>query len=383
MPKNLTVSRRKFLEVSAGALAGAALMSMPRMSFALPGSLQSVDWINCPTDPLKTAESSSLVKNSYDKILSFINKIQDNSLRQKTYDIINNPAPTVMNEYTSEHTIRLTYNELISQKLVDPEKIQWNTLFPDCTNPQKSPQAFISAPGSSYDSHHSYPGGLAVHTAINLSIASGIYNIYDDVFRYKMDYDAILAAEALHDIAKPWVFQWLNDGTSLPEFQIAGTGAHHILSLAETIYRGFPTHVIVAQACAHNHPGTKADEAEVARWLMAAAIIARKNPIRQKLLNEDGLTLNGANRQEGYIVHLGDHDFILSVPAAQRSVHALQKIARNTYGLSKDDSNGQPFHKFRNYIGAQAGFMRVDNCIATDPSLEKLTELVKEIIQIK
>jgi hypothetical protein len=383
MPKNLTVSRRKFLEVSAGALAGAALMSIPRMSFALPGKLQRVDWANCPADPLNVARSSSLVKNSYDKILGFINKIQDNSLRQKTYDILNNPAPTVMNEYTSERAIRLTYNELLSQKLVDPEKIQWNMLFPDCTNPQESPQPFISAPGSSYDSHHSYPGGLAVHTAINLSIASGIYNIYDDVFRYKMDYDTIIAAETLHDIAKPWVFQWLNSGAALPEFQIAGTGAHHILSLSETIYRGFPAQVVIAQACAHNHPGTKTDEAEVARWLMAAAIIARKNPIRQKLLNEDGITLNGSNRQEGYIVHLGDHDFILSVPAAQRSVHALQKIASSTYGLSKDDSNGQPFHKFRNYIGAQAGFMHLDNCIATDPSLKKLTGLVKEIIQIK
>ena len=187
--------------------------------------------------------------------------------------------------------------------------------------------------GSGYASHHAYPGGLATHTAANLCISEGIYNTYKDIFNSDISRDIIISAQALHDLAKPLVFQWQKDQASLPEYTIAATGAHHILSIAEVIYRGFPVEEIVAQACAHTIPTGK-DEQVVAGYLKAAAIIAGKDAVKLGLVNSDN-TIPTPHKQEGYIVSLGDHDFVLSSPACQKSVAILKQIAAKDYGMTK------------------------------------------------
>ena len=56
----------------------------------------------------------------------------------------------------------------------------------------------------------------------------------------------------------------------------------------ESIYRGMPASVVVAQACAHNHPGSEKDAADVERWLQAACILAGKDAVALGLLTAEG-----------------------------------------------------------------------------------------------
>lgn len=376
----LALSRRNFLQISAGAIAGMAIMSVPKLSFAVQSKIKPTSLTNCPTDPILAAKSSAMINDASTKIYDFVKKINDTTLRTMVDNIIKTPAPTLMHRYQTTNAIQEVYQKLFHEGLVDSSKIQWNTLFPKCENPNKAPQPFISAPGSGYGSHHAYPGGLATHTATNVCIADAICSIYKDVYNYNVDYDVAIAAELLHDLAKPWVFQWNQDGSCLNELPIAGTGAHHVLSIAESIYRGLPAEVITAQACAHTHPGTPQDEAAVVGWIKAASIIAGKNPISLGLLSKDGMTIPTPHKQEGYITHLADHDFVLSVPASQQSVKLLKEVAKTTYRMNDAELNSIKFNKFRNYIAAQVSFMQIHNCMASNNPLGDVTTLVKQII---
>ena len=260
--------------------------------------------------------------------------------------------------------------------LLDTSKISAEQLLPPYSG--KLPQPFYSAPGSGYASHHAYPGGLATHTAANLCISEGIYNTYKVIFNSDISRDIIISAQALHDLAKPLVFQWQKDQASLPEYTIAATGAHHILSIAEVIYRGFPVEEVVAQACAHTIPTGK-DEQVVAGYLKAAAIIAGKDAVKLGLVNSDN-TIPTPHKQEGYIVSLGDHDFVLSSPACQKSVAILKQIAAKDYGMTKAELEGEHFNRFRNYIGAQYSMMYIDSLASTKNGMERIRQAVKNVI---
>ena len=199
------------------------------------------------------------------------------------------------------------------------------------------------------------------------------------IFGYTLDTDIVYSAQALHDLAKPWVFQWNDDGTCFTEYTIAGTGAHHILSLTEAIYRHLPAEEIVAQACAHNHPGSDKDERDVVNWLKAASVIAQINPVQYGLLDKSGEKIPTPQHQEGYVVHLGDHDWVLSGAAAKNTVLYLQEVAKEDYNFSDKDLHGALFNHFRNYIGAQVSFMFLHNLMAQN-GLEDVRNLVHQII---
>lgn len=218
----------------------------------------------------------------------------------------------------------------------------------------------VSAPGSGYGSHHSYPGGLITHLATNVKITAAIVNTYSEVYGYGVNRDIAMASQLLHDLHKPYVFQWQADASSRTEQPLAGTGEHHVLSLAELLVRKAPAELVVAQACAHTHPGTESDEAQVVGWLKAAAIIAGTDPVRHGLLDPSGLTLPLPRRQEGFICHLGDHDFVLSVPAVQWTLPVMRDIAKADYKLSDADAQGKPFNSLRNLVYSQVSAMRLE-----------------------
>jgi len=373
-----TISRRSFFKAAAGMAAGAVFMSMPEISLAKNVEYKRVSLADCPIDPLVAAKASALVGAAYETVISTVGKISDAQLRAKVQTIIENPAPTLMEQYGAASSITLVYSRLASMGLIDTSKLSDKQLFPRYKDSQKAPQPFISAPGSGYGSHHSYPGGLSTHTATNLLSVSGLLGIYRKNFGYDISSDVVIASEALHDLHKPWVFQWEADGSCLLEMTIAGTGSHHILSLAESMYRGMPADVIVAQACAHNHPGTPKDEADVVGWIKAAAAIAGKDPLKEEFLAKDGEHVPLPQRQDGFITHLGDHDWILSVPAAQNGIIALKEIAKEVYGMSDKDLSGLPFNKFRNYAASQISFMRIHSLLGQPQALKSLVKSVIE-----
>lgn len=368
-------TRRKFLQMTAGAAIGAAMLNMPGMSFAAGAKVKAASYNNLP-DAVTLAANSELVQLSYQKIKDAVKTIQDPSLARMTMDIVNNPVPTFMNNYQLPGSKRTVYNKLVAAGLLDSSKTSLENFMPPYNG--SLPQPFYSAPGSGYASHHAYPGGLATHTAANLQISEGIYNTYTGLFNSDISHDIVIAAQALHDLAKPLVFQWNKDQSSLTEYQIAGTGAHHIFSIAEVIYRGFPVEEIVAQSCAHTIPSGK-DEQVVVGYLKAAAIIAGKDAEKLGLVTSKG-TIPTPHKQEGYITSLGDHDFVLSGPACQKSVAILKEIAAKDYGMSKADLEGEHFNRFRNYIGAQYSMMYIDSLASTQNGMERIRQAVKNVI---
>lgn len=372
---NEKISRRKFLQLTAGAAIGAAMLNVPGMTFAAGAKVKAANYNKLP-DAVHLAKDAELVQLSYKKIQNAVSSIKDSTLRNMTAEIINNPNPAFMENYQLPGSKCALYNKLAAAGLLDTSKISAEQLLPPYSG--KLPQPFYSAPGSGYASHHAYPGGLATHTAANLCISEGIYNTYKDIFNSDISRDIIISAQALHDLAKPLVFQWQKDQASLPEYTIAATGAHHILSIAEVIYRGFPVEEIVAQACAHTIPTGK-DEQVVAGYLKAAAIIAGKDAVKLGLVNNDN-TIPTPHKQEGYIVSLGDHDFVLSSPACQKSVAILKQIAAKDYGMTKAELDGEHFSRFRNYIGAQYSMMYIDSLASTKNGMERIRQAVKNVI---
>ena len=242
------------------------------------------------------------------------------------------------------------------------------------------PQAFFSAPGSVFGGHHSYPGGLPVHESNNdisdENLAEQYRSVYGNSFfglptvsrepvgktpGFVIDQDIIVGAPLWHDWAKSIVFQWNADGTEFPELNFGGngttdnfggtagdsrTGGHHIMSIAESMKRGFAPAFVIAQASAHSAP-TSGSEYKVVNWLRAAAIMAQIDPVQAGYLTTDtqgnfrlpavrklgdidlpGVTPTQVNLLTEYTLHnLSDADFTYSGPAVTEVEIALRQLA--------------------------------------------------------
>lgn len=202
------MSRRSFLRWSAGAVAGMALFGIAQQShgYAAEVAGPSVSLSEIPMDPEQIARKSPLIQGNMKKLTSYASSLKNRGLRTKVEEVLEHPAPTFLSQYGSADVTRV-YAELQAKGLVDPDKITAETLLPPIQDPKVSPQLFLTAPGSGYQSHHPYPGGLVTHTAANVSILLGIYHAYEEVFADSCDYDTAVAGEILHDLAKPYVFQ--------------------------------------------------------------------------------------------------------------------------------------------------------------------------------
>jgi len=275
------------------------------------------------------------------------------------------------------------------------------------------PQPFDAAPGSSFGSHHSYPGGLAVHEAFNETTAISLardYRIFyghrdkpglptvDAAFDAKhsdisIDEDVIIAAPIWHDWAKTIVYQWNLDGTEFQELPIGGngatddngaagnskTGAHHILGLAEAMARAMPPRFVIAEACAHSAPVLGA-EYKVVNWLRAAAIIARVDLVARGYLRIDAdkklrlAEMRGNSRVaddpkqasmmvEDTIHNLSDANFNLALPAIAKVNSGLRALAPK-FGYSPNDAATYN-NSFRNpvmsYLTAERLFIVMTN----------------------
>lgn len=356
---SVSISRRRLLGSSSAALAAAAapfgaLLSSPaaavteatKSSFEHPLTQRTVAEM-LAMSPVDMARESRLVSAAFRVLVDAAEHLRDEAVRNTVLAILNDPVPTVAD--TDEDKVLAA---LKAEGLIDANRAE---LFPTVTQKGRAEQPFWSAPGSGYASHHAYPGGLATHCALNVLSAVRLLENYDSVFDCDLDYDAAVGGELLHDLHKPWVFAWQADGSSRIEKPLAKTGEHHVLSLAESMKRGLPARVVAAQAAAHDHPGTPAGEALVVGWIRAAALIAGVDPVERGFLAADGKTLPLPRRSEGFVVHLADHDFVLSGPACQWSLPALKKLAASTYGLTSD----KDFNSFRNYVFANLSAMRV------------------------
>ncbi len=344
----MTLTRRNILRSSALIPMAGLFGSINPITEAAAGEIKAVPLKDVlAMTPVQAAEGSSAVKAAMDVLYASAKKVQDAKTRAVIIEILDNPAPTIAKADQAKVTAALK-----EKNYIPADK---KTVFPEFTSTDKPPQPFFSAPGSGYASHHAYPGGLATHTALNVLSAEDLLKNYRGVFDCDCSYDIAVGAEILYDLHKPWVFQWQPDNSSRVEQKCAGTGEHHILSIAESMKRGLDPRLVVAQACAHEHPGTAKSEASVVDWIDAAAIIAGVDPVKGKYLDASRKTLPLPRGMEGFIVHLADHDFVLSGPACQWSVAAMKDLAKEQYVIQ----NEKDFNAFRNFVFANLTAMRL------------------------
>jgi hypothetical protein len=363
-----------------------------------------------------TSERSALVLSAKRYILVRAGEIKDEKLRTATLDAIDNPQTCIRHRIGLDQAAETRIMASLSAEgLVDPEdeaKFPGGLIagvFPPVREPAGDcpmlPQTYNSAPGSSFGGHHSYPGGLPIHEAFNLSSAVSLADNYrrtyghsnqsglpevtavgavapaPDAAEIMIDQDIIIAAPIWHDWAKTIVFQWTASGSEFPELNFGGngktdsyggagdakTGAHHLIGLAETIKRGLPPAFVAAQASAHGAP-TGTQEYKVVNWIRTGAIIAQIDPVAAGYLVKDELGRlrlppvrqlgsvaiqkilpNEPNLLVEYVLHnLSDADYTYTGPAVAEAQIFLRMLAQR-FGYDMNDT--VTFNtKFRNPV---------------------------------
>ncbi len=340
------------------------------------------------------SHQSPLVQSAAQFLVAQAGHIHDATLRTQTLDILKNPRTCVMHRrgLGSSEAQDAVIQALFERGLISRADAAAFApgvragVFPpilaqDSDCPQL-PQPMSSAPGSVYGSHHSYPGGLVVHESNNDLSDVNLLGQYQAVYgtygtgglpvvgagqghagtashgTLPIDADVIFAAPLWHDWAKSIVFQWNADGSEFAEFNFGGagtqdawgeagdsrTGAHHILSVAESMARGLSPLMVITQASAHSAP-TLGNEYKVVNWLRAAAIIARIDPVQAgylvtdsaghlrlpplgKLGEVDLVAAGQPNVRVEYTLHnLSDADYTYSGPAVSAAALILAKLA--------------------------------------------------------
>ncbi len=367
---------------------------------------------------VQIATGSPLVQSAYLFLGEQILRLSDSNLRAQSLDAIVNPNTCVLHRANLQPADRQAIvAKLLAAGLLNPaDDLTFpggliTGVFPPVANDNTAcphlPQPFYSAPGSSFGSHHSYPGGLPVHESNNETADINLASEYDNVYGQSgpsgqeyvnsfaianpapqntglyapyIDGDLIIGAPLWHDWAKSIVFQWKADGTEFPELSIGGagaamddygaagdarTGGHHILSLAESMKRGFSPAFIITQASAHSAP-TSGNEFKVVNWIHAAAIIAQQDPVAKGYLTKDAkgnlrlpalrstgevdlIAAGQTNILTEYQLHnLSDADFTFSGPAVAADQLLLAQIAPS---FGYDPSSVSVYNqKFRNVV---------------------------------
>lgn len=275
------------------------------------------------------ASASPFVRRQYGAALDLARSIADTTLRADIVDLLENPVPRYAQHYATVESRTALRDALVREGFVKPDA-PVSGIFPPGTEHARIVQPFWSAPGSAIDSHHSYPGGLLVHELFNSRMAANFEQTYDALYfdgGKQVDRDAVIAAAFYHDIVKTAVFQYNEDGSLLPELDIAGTGGHHCLSGAEAIVRGRDARFVTVLLSAHAAPSL-GDESRVAQWCRASALIAGVDPIQFGLVKKtaNGYALAALPSIEAFVNHLSDHDYVLSIPAVREVVPRLQQI---------------------------------------------------------
>jgi hypothetical protein len=252
--------------------------------------------------------------------------------------LLHDPKPMYAAHHPTPESREAMRQTLVRENLIAADA-PLSAIFPSGTEASAlhAPQPFWAAAGSDANSHHSYPGGLAVHEHFNASIAQQFASTYDRVYfdaRDAVDRDTVVAAALYHDVMKTVVFQWNDDGSIFEETPIGATGGHHVLSGAEAIARGRSPAFVITLLSAHAAPSL-GDETKVATWCRAAAIVAGVDPVEYGLLRRDGSQFVLAPHyvpSEAFVSHLSDHDFVISIHAVREVLPELRRLSARYVG---------------------------------------------------
>jgi hypothetical protein len=289
------------------------------------------------------AYGSPFVRAQYHAIRALAGSIGDAKLRASGLALLDDPTPHYARRHATPES-RVALRDAMARggfvKATDPV----DGIFPRGTERPGLVQPFWSTPGSADDSHHAYPGGLLVHELFNARMAEGYGQTYDGIYfnrRGAVDRDLVILAALYHDVMKTVVFQYKDDGTFFTELTIGETGGHHVLSGAEAISRGESARLVTVLLSAHAAPSL-GDEKKVATWCAAAALLAGVDPFEYGLLKRDAngnAVLASLPPLEAFVNFLSDHDWVLTVHAAQVIRPYLDALAPK-YDIRPGDAAG-------------------------------------------
>lgn len=277
---------------------------------------------------------SALIKSNYRLIRDRLGEIRTyEALRDEVVSLLEDPRLEVLDRCDEALGEVLLGNGYI-------DDISGFTEYFDGIRSKKV-NSFIGSAGSRLGDHHAYPGGLVNHTAANIELALSVAGVYQQVYRLQSDGELLILAMALHDLAKATVLAWDDHGMYPEEFRIAGTEAHHILSLSEAVYRGFPFSLVKAMCFCHVRLESIAED--LRNYLQAAFLIAGRG------LSVDEVTID----LEDVICFLADSD----VSIGKLAMEAVTSTAKSD-GLSRDDlfkllSSQSEFAVFKGFIQPQ------------------------------
>jgi len=370
----------------------------------------------------RLARSSALVTTSLAFIKKEVGEIGDPVIRRETEDAVFNPGTCVKSRasLTAERKQKIV-ETLVAEGLIDTaeaDRIPGGLLagvFPgvrdDGTDCPRLPMPYVAAPGSSFGGHHSQPGGLAMHVAVNLTSAINLADTYRKVYGTPdarglpvvrpdaappgatdvfIDEDIAIGAPIWHDWAKTIVFQWNADGSEYVEMNFGGngktdawgapgsskTGGHHMIGIAESMARGLPPAFVIAQASAHGAPNA-GNEYTVVNWLRTAGILTGIDPVGRGYLVQDSTgrlrlaavrELGSVNIQASlpnqpnllyeYVLHnLSDADFTYTGTASVQSDLFLRILAPK-FGFDAADA-ARYNTEFRNPVLSQLSAERI------------------------
>lgn len=371
----------------------------------------------------KTAEASRLAQSAMAMIKGEIAQIGDENLRNATQDAVFNADTCIRHRAGLDDAKKQAIvDKLTVEGLIDATeagRIPGGLLagvFPpvrdDGSACPKLPQPYFAAPGSVFGGHHSQPGGLSEHVAVNLSSALHLADTYRKVYgtldrdghavvragaagetadaAFAINQDVVIAAPIWHDWAKTIVFQWNADGSEFPEMNFAGngktdawgaagsskTGAHHLIGVAEAMARGLLPEQIITHASAHGAPNA-GNEYSVVNFIRTSAILANVDPVAKGYLKTDALghlrlapvrktgsidiqasLPNQPNMLYEYVLHnLSDADYTYTGTASVQS-DLLLKLLASKFGY--DSADATRFNtRFRNIVLSHLGAERV------------------------
>jgi hypothetical protein len=243
----------------------------------------------------RIAATNARAQRALKDITAQVQQLKNPALKKAVLELLASPKPSFMDRYSTPEA-----RERVRQQLVDAGLLDAAVKTADLLPPLPA-MPFAVAPASPVGHHHGWPGGLAEHTAFNLSTALALEKQYRELQGVEgLDHDIVVAAPILHDLFKTWVLQWQADGTTLVQPKLAGTATHHIFAVAEVLYRKLPPQLAIAVANAHEVDAVKAKA-----FLRAAALLAGVEPP----------ALVTPVLPEGAVNHLADADYVLTDPA--------------------------------------------------------------------
>jgi hypothetical protein len=213
-----------------------------------------------------------------------------------------------------------------------------------------------------------------------------------------VDRDLALAALAIHEYPKAWIYAWNSEGGYRKEPRLHGGNLHthtaHVV--AEMIHRGAPKEMVIAVAACHGFGSAEfyEDDANretrvrwpgyqlVASFLHSGSILARVDAVEEGYVERgsDGVLTLAPQPVEIWNGNLSDMNWPYTIGAAHtHTFPLLEEIAQTTFGAAP---GSKPFKQLKNYVYAQVGQIALYELLVRD-GRDAVESIVKDLVSPK